>query len=274
MTQQTSRSIEFRLVALFALLGTVAMAQTTGPGTGLERKSKPDELQSKPKAVPRKGVAMTPGRPAVTTGLTTKMEEQLDRPVVAAGTGERQPAVNPEQASEPAKGRGEQQAPKQKVTPGLTHLHLVLRISADGKAEVVTATEVAGPASLSDDVIGNTFYALSLGGRTLTVQSIPDPFETRSFAPKDSPQQGHHFGQAQEALVVVKVPNTSLAATSLQSLTLRIYNLNPGTTIQKINPAVFNQLNREKKLAMRIEVPARTLAPQIKAVGRKLDVQQ
>jgi hypothetical protein len=272
MTQETRRSIEFSLLAL-AFLGTLAIAQTTDPGTGLERQSKPGELQSKPKAVRRKGVAMTPGRPAVTTGLTTKMEEQLDRPV-AAGSGERQPAVNREQASEPAKGRGEQQAPQQKITPAQTHLHLVLRISADGKAEVVTATEVPGPASLSDDVMGDTFYALSLGSRILAVQSIPDPFETRSFAPKDSPQQGHYFGRAKEALVVVKVPNTSLAATSLQSLTLRLYKLSPGMTIQKINPAVFNQLNQQKKLEMRIEVPARTLAPQIKAVGRKLDVQQ
>ena len=274
MTRKISHSIRLLLpVSLIAFLGSVATtAQTTSPGTGLERKSKPNELQVKAKPIQRKGVPMNPGRPVTAPGSAARMEQQLARPQETSA-GERQPTVNPEQAAKPTQGRGEQQRPAERPTSAQTHLHLVLRVSAAGKAEVVTATEVPGPASLSDDVIGDTFSVVAIGNQTIAVQSIPDPFETRSFAPRDSPQQGHYIGRTQEALVVVKVPDTSLARTNLQSLTIRLYKLNPGTTIQKINPLVFNQLNQQKKLVMRIDIPAAVLAPQIRVVGRKLEVQ-
>src|SRR5215467_8390777 len=76
-------------LAFLALLATAAIAQTTGPGTGLERKSKPGELQTKAKAVDKKGVPMTPEKPIPVPATASKMEDKLDRPV-EVGAGERQ----------------------------------------------------------------------------------------------------------------------------------------------------------------------------------------
>jgi hypothetical protein len=249
-------------------------AQTTSPGTGQEKQSKPGELQHNPKPQRlSRGPRMDPARPLAAmpvSGKIEKMEEQLAHPL-EVGPGNKQPNVDLAQAANPPQGGGEQQKrPSPGASPAKSHLHLVLRITESGPAEVVSATEVPGEAVLSDAPTSSFVYEVTSNGRTLAAQALPDPFEIRSFPPLDTPQQGHHIERAKTATIIVKVPQTSLASATLDKMTVRLYKVKPGAPIEKVNPAVLKKLRQENRLETRLVIPASTLGPAIRQKGLQL----
>jgi hypothetical protein len=153
--------------------------------------------------------------------------------------------------------------------PAATHLHLVLRVSEKGSAEVVSAAEVPGAAVLPDAVTGDYLWLASRDGRTLAAGSVPDPFASRGYAPPGSPSEEH--GRMEAASIVVRVPGVGLD-TPLDSLALELYRLSPapdGSAMPRIDAGTVERLRKEGRLEQIARVSGAELASQIRRVGRK-----
>ena len=72
-----------------------------------------------------------------------------------------------------------------------THLHMVFRVTAAGKATLLSAVEVPGDVQHHDEPTGPFIYEVAHGNKGVVAQAIPDPFEMRGFAPKAGPLKGH-----------------------------------------------------------------------------------
>jgi len=250
---------------------TPAFAQvTTGPQAERGHTSGPGELQGNPRER-----TMDPARPTAAVpidGRIEEMEPQLARPPGVLSVNS-QPPVDPGQAAHPPHGSGDQKRrPEAGQPPALeAHLHLVLRISESGGAEVVSATEVPGEAVASEAPIGSFITEVTSDKGTLAVEAIQDPFELRSFpgAP-GTPTQGHHISRAQTATIVVEVPKINLASATLDKLQVRVHSIKPGPPITEINPAVLQRLLQEGRLELRSSLGGAELAQQVREKGRLL----
>jgi hypothetical protein len=235
-----------------------------------ERVSKPGEIQTGQKKVRVVNRAeMRPDRKPVSTpvnGKTVRMEEALKAPSRVV-QGKRQTDVDMAQAENPKVGSGEQR-PRMEAEPkpAGSHLELVLKVTSGGAAEVVSAKELPGPAATSQTGPGQWVYAVFSGEKAIKAQAIPDPFEMRSFAPPPgSPLegQGHHIEHTQTALVPIAVPNITLKSPELSRLSVQLYRVKEGPPLLQIDPSVFQKLQQEQRLEMKIRIPAATLRHQI-----------
>lgn len=235
------------------------------------RISKPEELQTGRKRVKPAGTAiMKPRQKPAATPIgkkTVRMEDALKVPVRSV-TGKRQMKVETGLAENPQTGAGEQKPrPIAETKPVGSHLELVLKITAAGKAEVVSAKEVPGVLQAGDTVVGQWVYAVFSGNKALAARGIADPFEMRSFAPPEgSPLegQGHHIERAQTALISVAVPGLTLKSPELEGLSLQLYRIKPGAPVFHVDPSIFQKLQKEERLEMQIHVPPATLSQQIR----------
>lgn len=271
-------TIAFLVAALLSLQVIMVFTQTRDSGSGQGRNSQQGELQRDPKperqtGSPRMGQARPPAAASINS-KKEKMEDALAQPRAIA-TGNQQQKVDITRAANPPQGGGKQQR-KETGAPSGSHMRLVLRVTERGGAQVLHATEIAGEAVISDEPVGTFVYEVTGSGQTLAVQAIPDPFEMRSFSgQQDAPTQGHHIARARTATVGVDVPKTNLALASAveSNLVVRIYKIKPGALIDKINPATLQKLKQENRLEIRVDLPASTLAPEIRQKGRKLGSQ-
>jgi len=203
-----------------------------------------------------------PAMPASEAGPASA-QPPVAEAAVAAGTGSGQPAIDPEREEKPQPGAGAQKprpaAPAAVAElPAGSYLHLVLGLSQDGAAEVVSVAEVAGEPLGSDEITGGFAYRVAFGGETVSVQSLPDPFEVRSFPRPEGPPD-HHFGRAELAPVVVKVPEAEAVKRDPEQLNVMFFRLKPGETPEGVQGLVLAQ---QAELVSKLD--ARILAPAIR----------
>jgi hypothetical protein len=275
----TSRGLVYFTVASFLFFAALGVLFSQSPTGGQEqgRLSKPGELQTgqKPEDAALPTLKMEPEKPLRETlvmGKVERMEEHLARgPIVVEG--KKQEPVISERAMAPYQGKGQQER-KQGAEPSLesnvSHLRLVLRLTDGGPAEVISATEIPGPATLSDIPTGDYLSEVLKGGEPVAVQALPDPFEIHSFnGPPGTPQEKHHFERVKTATVLVDVPEAGIA-TNLEGYAVRFYKIKPGPNLERVNPAAIQKLQQEQRLDLQIEVPGSRLAPEVRLKGKKL----
>src|SRR4051812_4625100 len=108
MTNKKTVGIVLALAALVLLPASVVFTQTKGPGTGLARISKPNQVQEGVKTEPAvKGAAGKMSdkapNPLLVKGKVVKMEDHLKQP--AAGGPQLMAKVDPAKAVQPALGK-------------------------------------------------------------------------------------------------------------------------------------------------------------------------
>ena len=255
---QSRRTSRLIFAVVLAVLATFRVESAAGQGTS----SQPQELQRN-------------ARPAAPSELPempqTEIEQEPAQPAVeepAAVAGPSQPAIDPERVGKPAQGAGAQQPRPAAIAaaaapPSGSYLHLVLRVSKHGAAEVLSVTEIAGEPLMSDEVIGGFVYRVELGGETVSAQSLPDPFALRSFPGPEGTPEGHHFGRAEVASVVVKVPKAEAVKRDPDELTVTLFRLKPEASRETLEGGVQGLvLAREAELVSKLD--ARILAPAIR----------
>jgi hypothetical protein len=261
-------------LALALILGAVtapAQDDTQGnPRPGQGRVSKEGELQSGPStAAPSGGMKMpggdrkpdgrpAPAPPAGAQGMEARLKEAKaevrgDLPPLAE-------ARNLKAEGGPQTGKAIEPKPK-----GNT-LKLVLRVRRNGESQVVSATELAGEAAPATDPTGDYIYEVTDGDQTLAVRALPDPFEGHAYG---GPVPEHFFVPLEEATIVVDVPKRSLDS-PLEGMSLRLYKLQAGPQVERIDPATVKRLKGEKRLQVVTEVPAAQLAPEIRKKANRV----
>ncbi|MEE8525261.1 MAG: hypothetical protein V3T72_15100 [Thermoanaerobaculia bacterium] len=154
-----------------------------------------------------------------------------------------------------------------------TFLTVVLRITGDGTSEVLSATEMQGPAPLSTEVLSDFAYEVADGGELLAAQSLSgDPFEAHSFGsgPGDPPE--HFFERLEETTVVIRVPGRSLDS-ELGDLSIRMLRLGAGPPLEAMTTAAVSDLASADRLETLAEVAGAELARQIRDKGTRLPLQ-
>jgi len=264
------------LIPLLFLLGCALPLQSRARQDGQERVSKPEEIQPDPKKTAPSAAAptMNPERkpaPTLMNGKAVRMEEALKTPP-RTPEGKRQPKLDLAKAEEPTKGKGPQERKTTDAAPAETHLQLLVRLTAGGGAEVVSAKEAPGPAPDSSGFAGQWLYAVFSGQDPIATRGIPDPFEMRSFAPPEgSPLEGkgHHIEQAKTALIPVAVPAISLSSPEIEKLSLQFYKIKAGPPVFHVDPELFQKLKQEERLQLQNRVPAASLGRQIRLKSTK-----
>ncbi|MBN1210160.1 MAG: hypothetical protein JXB05_35235 [Myxococcaceae bacterium] len=276
MSLKIRRSL-FQKAALpmaLAMLGTpAAFAHTPdmpqGQGIHTEGQPQPSPL-SAPRAGTMPGANSRPGtvalqaQPAPIGGKAQGMEDALKNPERVSG--ELPPR---RQVQAPQARGGTQQGPVRQAPASGSHLRLVLRVTADGASELVSATELPGEARLSDEPKGDLVYEVADGGQTLAVEALPELFEAHSFGGPEDELRGHAFHTQKEATIVVTVPERSLQS-SLDRLSVRLYRITSGPATEEINPATLDKLKGERRLQPLVETRDGTLGRQIRERGFKL----
>lgn len=274
---KTSRYLVLTVIFIAGLLSfrtALQFAQPMDPANGKGRDSRPGELQYDRKPEPRAaGVPMSVDvqlAPNRINGRIEKMDAILARPTPTQ-PGRKQANVDKARAEYPSMGSGLQKHSIRSSRLAASHLHLVLRISEAGAAEVVSATEVPGEAVISDAAPGDFVYEIMEAGRSVAIHAFPDPFEIRSFSgPEGTDRQGHHITRAKTATIVVKVPNVKLASPNLNRINIQLYKIRPVVALEKMDATVLGKLKQENQIERRINIDLGKLAPQIRRLGRRL----
>ncbi|MEE8525260.1 MAG: hypothetical protein V3T72_15095 [Thermoanaerobaculia bacterium] len=140
-------------------------------------------------------------------------------------------------AGEPAPEPAKPAAPDLQVA---VFLHLVLRVHAGGEIEPVSVTRMPGQPVISPIVKSDYLLEVRLDGRTLSVESPPDPFDAHSFG--DPQGAGHHRQRLAAAELAVKVPATDFTSEHLDRLTIRLLAIEPGADLSTIDAATFSEV--------------------------------
>jgi len=260
-------------VVLAMLSSPVALAHTPemprGQGISKEGQPQPSAL-SAPRAGTMPGANTQPGtgaaraQPVLIGGQVRSMDKALENPGPASG--ELPPR---RQVQAPVARGGTQQDPVRQAPASGSHLRVVLRVTADGGSQVVSATELPGEARLSEEPKGDLVYEVSDGAQTLATEALPDVFEAHSFGGPQDDAHGHAFHPQKEATIVVSVPSRNLQS-NLDRLSVRLYRITSGPATGEINPDTLAQLKAARRLQPVVEARGEALGRQIRERGSKV----
>jgi hypothetical protein len=107
----------------------------------------------------------------------------------------------------------------------------------------------------------------------VAAEAVLDLFELRSYpgAP-GSGAEGHHFGEADSALVTVKVPGTTLAEAARNGLSIRLYRIGTARRLERLDLVEVSRLCQEGELDLQWEVAGAELVQAIRLKGRNIPV--
>jgi len=219
---------------LAILLAAGARAQTTPPGTS-------------PRMKPAGSIS---GQPVTA--------QRAPRPGAAPTGGFQQPSVPV--AADAQAAAGGRQVPRPNSKPSVdapvdTHLHLVLRVSRNGTARVVSAAEVKEKAVLSTFQTGEFIYEVVSGNKTIAIESFADPFQEHGVPGKGKGQETPYVMTRSEGDVIVRVPGLQLTPQDLSGLTFKIHELKPGAPRIRVTPAEVAKLVAAKQVQTLVNTP-------------------
>jgi len=257
-------------VAVLVGLGTPVSASATGGVPPAAPASAQGRSQVGPRAQPERSLpAMGPVEPALVKGRLLRMDP--DAKVVVPGARQMEPVTA--EARSPRQGQGPQVGRVAEARGAGSYLHLVLRVTEGAGVEVVDATEHPGTVVLSDVVEGAYLQEVTLGGKTVAVESIADPFQVRSFArPGAHAEQGegHAFGRANSVVLTVRVPGMTLKSAAAQDVGFALYR--PKEQLHgQLDAGVLEQLKREGRVEPSLRTSGRALSDDIVRKGRRVE---
>lgn len=145
-----------------------------------------------------------------------------------------------------------------------SYIQMVIKVRKNGDSEVIKATEVQGTLMPQVEPVSNYIYEITDGGRTLSAEFLPeDPFVVRGFNDPNS-NQGELLREAETATIVVKMPKTDLLDSPQSRLSLRLYQIRPGTTVERLDALTLNRLKTQRFLTPQVSFTADKLGPAIR----------
>lgn len=206
------------------------------------RLAKMTELAPKPTSV-RGRTLLMPAAPKADTARTGRMTpfKPPGRAVI------RQPKVRSEME---ARKLVSEQAPRKDG-----YVRLQLRVSGK-KLSVVGARAVEGPLVQESKLDGDLVYEVALGGRRVSVGSVPDAGVRRSFPAPDGPKemQGHFISELESFDVAVRVPASDVELSALPKLEIALYRLKEELPRQTLDERPLSeQFGRELREVGRVK---------------------
>lgn len=106
------------------------------------------------------------------------------------------------------------------------YVRLQLRVAGE-KVSVVGVTAVEGPLVQETKLDGDLVYEVALGGKRVSVGSVPDAGVRRSFPSPDGPPEmrGHFVTELESFDVAVRVPASQVSMSALPKLDIALYRL-------------------------------------------------
>ena len=265
------------------LIAGMTLAQISAPAHSDEpaaQGGEPVKLQTRAKPAATSNLPAMPERPETTrmpvSGALMDKPETFKKTRAAASATATPATAMPSatqsstaQSSKSIAGQGAQQPAKAttptRVATTESHIQLVMEVNKNGESKILSAVTLPGAAPLTNEVRGDFVYSMALGNEIIGVQAIPDPFEMRAFPPpQDNGVQGHHFEQAQTARIVMTLPKATAVQQRMDQLQLKFYKWKPAAHVHSIDINSFQQSLKNKELEKVVDIPAKTLSPQLK----------
>src|SRR5271157_89060 len=126
----------------------------------------------------------------------------------------------------PAQGKNPAAAPQAEAAPIVTRfVNLVVRLKANNQPAIEKATESTGRLALSPQGSPAFIGALSKGGQpTVASLIVDDPYVVRGFVDPEHKEKGENISRADEATVVLHLPQASLAS-AMKGFGLQFYSV-------------------------------------------------
>ena len=236
----------------------------------------PVSAQGQPQAGPRpqaNGSLPVMDADAVEPTLIDGRLKLMDPKAKVTAVGSRQMAPVTAEARSPRQGQGPQVGRVTQASGAGSYLNLVLRVTDGSGAEVVDATEHPGTVVLADNAEGAYIQEVTLGGKTVAVEAIADPFEIRSFPPRgQDPEhgQGHAFSRARSVVIAVRAPGVTLRSAAAADVGFALYRAKEQLH-GKLDAGVLEQLKREGKVERSLHTVGRALSNEIAQKGRRVE---
>jgi hypothetical protein len=223
----------------------------TGPRMAMEPVKEPlrarPGLAAMPAKMPDKPQGTAEGQRVM---LAFKPPAATDAPPTAKPTGE-------------MKMRSGEQIEQQ----GAGYLRLRIRVT-DSSMRIVAAQRVDGPLSLPDSFVGEHAYEVTLDGKLVAREGIPDIGVSRSF-----PRPGtleHFVTERPTTEITMRVPLDRVPETALARLRLSLFRL-PDALPRTVTGTLAEQLGQQARVVARIETLSQArIEPAAFEVLRKL----
>jgi hypothetical protein len=195
-----------------------------------------------------------PPRPRKIEGAVRLMP---DEPKPDRGTQKRMSPFDARRSRPPAARRivpdQEERRPVAEQPEG--YVRLRLRVE-DGELTVVGAKAVEGPFVERNKLFGDLAYEVTLAGKRVSAEAVPDVGVMRSFPhPEGTPeQQGHFIAPATSYEINVRVPKAQVSMAALPRLEIALYRIKEEVPSDRVGAAPLGeQLGRELREVARVK---------------------
>jgi len=152
----------------------------------------------------------------------------------------------------------------QGAPPRESYIQMIIKVRKNGDSEVIKATEVQGSLIPRTEPVSNYIYEITSGAQTLSAEFLPeDPFVIRGFHDPNV-NQGELLREVESATIIVKMPKTDLLDSPQNRINLRLYQIRPGTNIERLDAATLNRLKTQRSLTPQVNFTADKLGPAIR----------
>ena len=132
------------------------------------------------------------------------------------------------------------------------YVRLRLRVE-NGEMQIIGARAVEGPLLLEDAIHGDLAYEVRLGQQRITLGTIPDVGEIRSFPPPQPTEEihGHHIIETSGYEFTVRIPRRYFTRKTVNDIEIIVFRTKGEMDVRQFSPDVA---------AIRQEVRLRTVA--------------
>ena len=153
------------------------------------------------------------------------------------------------------------------AAPRGKHAAIILKLRRDGTASVVGIFEVPGQQASSTYLHGSFLYSVEIGGKTVNVGAMQDPFVARPVCGSKPAKTRRPFAvrRVPEAVVTLTVGAEMLDLDTRNRTKVRFFRLKGGDGLPKqLTPKSFDTFRKKSTLMSTVEAHALANANTIK----------
>jgi len=153
--------------------------------------------------------------------------------------------------------------------PAETYLNLTIKLTGDGKVQVLRATEEAGKLIEDQKASSDYVYQFTRKGVPIAAGFLPQGgFSLRGFREPhgDNPEKA---ANSSSTTVMVSIPHTTLAAILAGAIELKIYQIAPDAQLETVSASAIQKLLITKKALVKFDLSGAALANQAKELNSR-----
>lgn len=153
--------------------------------------------------------------------------------------------------------------------PAETYVNLTIKLTGDGKVQVLRATEEAG--KLIEDQKASSDYVYQFTRKSVPIAAgfLPQGgFSLRGFRDLQG-ENREKAASSPSTTVIVSIPHSTLATILAGGVELKIYQIAPDAHLETISSSAIQKLLTTKKALVKFDLSGPALANQVKELNSR-----